>query len=247
MKQKELERYHLEQAIRTGKLGWTIAEEGEAPDFTINSPAGLFGLEIVTVYRGGGAEGVGRRGVRKFAKGAWSKKREEMRNADLQRLRRTYEALGGPALTVKVLGNIHSQDFKEIPRRLDEIGAGRLELGDQIRIDLPCVTVHATRSFTPVWIMIEDVVGWVYSEPRKEVEAAISAKATKLPAYQQRVGTDVRLLIIAEDRFNSGKLRPHDGMLFDGHGFKEVYFFNSPSGPFQTLNITLASDGHMDL
>lgn len=246
MKQKEHERYHLEQAIQNGKLDWTIVEEGEAPDFMVSSPEGSFGLELVTVYRGGGVEKAGDRGPRKFSTGAWSKKREEKRNAKLQRLRRSFEASGGPTLSVKVLGNISSQDFQDIPRHLEEKGAGRLNLGEQIRIDLPCVTVHATRSFTPVWILIEDIVGWVNTEPRKEVEAAILSKAAKLAAYQRRAGADVRLLIVAEGRFNSGKLRPHKGMTVNGHGFREVYFYNSPSGPFQVLNIASASVGNMD-
>lgn len=242
MQQKELERYQLEQAIRSGKLDWSIIEEGEAPDFIVDSSAGSFGLELVTVYRGGGIEKPKARGTKKITSGAWSKKREQKRNLELQKLRRAFEASGGPPLSVKVLGNINSDDFRDIPRHLAENGAGELEIGEQIRIALPSIILHATRSFTAIWIMIEDVVGWVNLEPRKEVEAAILSKASKLSAYQERVGADVRLLIIAEDRFNSGKLRPHNRMCFKGHGFGEVYFFNSPSGPFQTLDTRAASD-----
>ena len=40
MKQKELERYHLEQAIRSGRLDWKIVAEGESPDFMVDSPGG---------------------------------------------------------------------------------------------------------------------------------------------------------------------------------------------------------------
>ncbi len=201
----------------------------------------------MTVYRGGGVEEPKVRRAKKIATGAWSTKKEQKRSIQLHTLRSSYEASGGPPLSVKVLGNPNSPDFRDIPRHLAENGAGELEIGNQIRIGLPSIIIHATRSDRAIWIMIEDVVGWVNLEPRKEVEAAISSKASKLSAYQERVGADVRLLIIAEDRFNSGKLRPHNRMSFNGHGFREIYFFNSPSGPFQTLDIRAASDGHIEV
>lgn len=63
----------------------------------------------------------------------------------------------------------------------------------------------------------------------------IASKAGKLQDYRHAVGMDVRLLIVANGRFNSGKLRPDSNMHVDKMGFEKVYFFDWPGGKMLIL------------
>ncbi len=91
-----------------------------------------------------------------------------------------------------------------------------------------CLSVHVTKGFRPDWHSVNDRVGWVDRDAASRISDAITKKSQELPRYRQRVGSDVRLLIVADRIYNSGKLALDESRLVNLQGFRTVYFYSRP-------------------
>lgn len=76
---------------------------------------------------------------------------------------------------------------------------------------------------------MNDRVGWVDHDPKKSIIAAIEKKSKQLRRYKECSGLDdIRLLIVANQVMNSGKLLLQDRPVLGLRGFQAVYFFSFP-------------------
>lgn len=74
----------------------------------------------------------------------------------------------------------------------------------------------------PSWVFMEDRVGWVSSDA-SYLQREMDAKANNLARYREAC-LSVRLLVVADRIFNSGKLEIENGFAPDLRGFEAVYF-----------------------
>jgi hypothetical protein len=88
--------------------------------------------------------------------------------------------------------------------------------------------VHVTRALRSHWSSVNDRVGWVDLKPMQRIAGAIEEKAKKLPRYSNAAGTDIRLLVVANRNYNSGKLMLNEDLSLDRRGFQLVYFLSYP-------------------
>jgi hypothetical protein len=70
--------------------------------------------------------------------------------------------------------------------------------------------------------------GRVDRKPNKRIEDEIKKESEKLLTYKKAVGPDIRLLIVADRLYNSGKLMIEGQPRWDLRGFQTVYFFSYP-------------------
>ena len=84
------------------------------------------------------------------------------------------------------------------------------------------------RAFHNRWFRVNDGVGWVNSNPAPVIARAVAKKTGLLPKYREAVGGDVRLLLVANRLFASGKLQVVDEATVDTEGFRVVYFLSYP-------------------
>jgi len=78
---------------------------------------------------------------------------------------------------------------------------------------------------------MSDRTGWVDNKRSKNIiQKAIKEKSEKINKYQSEAKlNDIRLLIVANRRYDSGKLElKNDDFRPDLHGFRSVYFFPYP-------------------
>jgi hypothetical protein len=75
---------------------------------------------------------------------------------------------------------------------------------------------------------MKDRVGWEDRNPIPRIAAAAKKKSEELPRYRATVGSDIRLLIVADRINNSGKLILEERVPLDIFGFQAVYFFPYP-------------------
>ena len=88
--------------------------------------------------------------------------------------------------------------------------------------------VFVTRAFRPDWICVNDRVGWVNRKPEQILNDAIKRKSKHLSNYKKHAGSDVRLLLVADCVFNSGKLELEEELDLDRKGFRVVYLYTRP-------------------
>ena len=79
--------------------------------------------------------------------------------------------------------------------------------------------IHAMNALRPDWSNIMDGIGFVDHHPERKIADAIAGKAQEMPRYRAAAGADVRLLIVADQFHNSGKLRLESDTAFNFLGF----------------------------
>jgi len=76
---------------------------------------------------------------------------------------------------------------------------------------------------------VNDRVGWVERNPAERIDQEIEKKSKKLRRYKECSGlNDIRLLIVANQIMNSGKLSLNERPALDLRGFRRLYFFSYP-------------------
>ena len=91
------------------------------------------------------------------------------------------------------------------------------------------LSVYVTRALQANWFSVNDRVGWVDRNPIDRIAKAIEKKSKKLPGYKQCSGLDdIRLLLVANQIMNSGKLLLKERPALGLRGFQCVYFFSYP-------------------
>jgi hypothetical protein len=101
----------------------------------------------------------------------------------------------------------------------------KIDLNTGLRAGL---RVYVTKALRPNWFSMKDLVGFIDRDPMPRIAAEVKTKSEKLPQYRQEVGSDIRLLIVADHINNSGKLMLEDQASLDMMGFQAVYFFPYP-------------------
>ena len=132
-------------------------------------------------------------------------------------------------MSVKILGDpgedaldqlieeLHRCDFESMSVREQR----ELRIGDQIK-------VFATKALRPHWYSVDNTVGWVNPDASSILQCAIAKKAEQLREYQNAVGPDIRLLVVADHHSASGMLSLQRGTELKNCGFHTVYFLPYP-------------------
>jgi len=213
---KAQERIYSEAAARLLGKTWHIGPDQENPDFIVTESGNSFGLEVTSIFTGPqGRDGSAMKAV------------ESTTDVAIQSARRQYEETYQTTLSVHLVGDLSDLDVL-VPRLAEADFASRpisercwVEVSERLR-------AWTRRSTRPDWRYIGHEVGWVDRNPVRQIEAAISAKAGSLQRYTVNAGADVRLLIVADRYFNSGKMMLEGRVAVDPLGFSAVYFVSYP-------------------
>ena len=216
--QKDRERFFVEEAARSLGASWTIVRDTEPPDFIVESEGALFGLEVRDIFAGP-----------QTVAGSSQKRHESIKQELINSIRLEYESAADCILDVKFVGRVGLENREEVLKRLLDAGFPARAICQNVIIELSNgLRIHATKAFRPNWYSVNDRVGFVDRNPLPIIASAINEKAKKLTRYQHQAGADIRLLLIANRIYNSGKVALEIDEQFDLTGFRAVYFFPYP-------------------
>ncbi len=220
--QKEGERFFTEAAAKRLGKGWCLGPDREKPDFVITEDEKQFGLEFTYLFAGPQDE-----------HGSHRKRAESDTQKAVNTLRAEYERNENTPLAVKLVGDLCRENIDEIVPILLGLKLSAKPFGHQDRFEVdkgPAkLSVYATRAIHADWFYVNHRVGGVDRKPLERITEAIEYKAKKLPRYRENTGLeDIRLLIVADRRMNSGKLYLEGPPTLDLREFQVVYFFSYP-------------------
>jgi hypothetical protein len=218
---KNRERFFAEETAKLLCKKWNLCDDKrEAPDFIVMEGGRQFGLEIVDIFTGPQDE-----------TGSYMKKEESTTQKAISGLQKKYELISQTPLSVKFVGNmrpenmtlvvpeITARDFAPKPAGYSEV----IDINDrELRVHVTRMTVRAE------WYSVNDRAGWVDRNPAPQIAAAVEDKSKKLLQYKAAAGADMRLLLVADRIYNSGKLTLDGISSLDRKGFEAVYFFSYP-------------------
>jgi hypothetical protein len=197
------------------KLGekWELTPR-ESPDFLVITANGCFGLEVTQCQIG-----LRRR------KSSRMREAESARQHWLNEVRADYEAKGGPSLNCKYWGDTTEEARSILIEALltnDFTGAVEtMKLGSDGGARLLAFETPNTH-----WEMPVDRAGEI-SQDGSYLQRVIDEKAGKLEKYREACA-DVRLLVVADQLYNSGRLLLEPDFRPNLCGFDAVYFFAYP-------------------
>lgn len=211
---KDVERYHAVQVAR--KLGeeWTLKDH-EAPDFLVTSRHSKFGLEVTECHVGPKGKGGSQRRAQESANQKW-----------LAGIRAEVGLHCSAQLHLRYNGERSSRAREEILNAILLAHFDQRDDFDEVRHRFSGGSLWVYRSPFPAWTYLNDRVGWV-SRDGSYLQREIEAKAKKLESYRKAC-PDVRLLVVADRIYNSGKLELADDFSPDLCGFNAVYFVSYP-------------------
>jgi len=226
MTTKQQKDFEIHYAKKTGELlgeSWEVKsapDEVNWPDLIVTTKSGKFGLEVREIYRD------------ESSKGSIKKALEKKNLKKINKLASAYYNKTRPPIRVNFLGDIghHDQLLNSITEE-----AGQLSEWEQKRIELydgdGCV-IYILKLPDPCgeyvrWNYVSDKVGKSSSINADIINKAISYKAENLQKYTREI-PDVRLLLVSDRTFNSGKARLTDDINCDARGFKKLYYLSSP-------------------
>ena len=220
--QKEGERFFAEEAAKFLGKEWCFGPDREKPDFIVTEGEKQFGLEVTYLFAGPQDE-----------HGSHRKMAERNTQKAVNALQAEYEKKDDTPLAVKFVGDMCRENIDEVVPTLLQLNFSAKPFGDQDRFEVdkgPAkLSVYVTRAIRANWFCVNDRVGWVDRKPVERITDAIEDKAKKLPRYRECTGLDdIRLLIVADRRMNSGKLSLEECPALDLRGFHVVYFFAYP-------------------
>lgn len=222
---KVAERFIAEEAAKALGKKWCLGPDRENPDFIVTEDGKQFGLEVVEIFTGAQDE-----------RGAHKKKAESETQKVVNALRAEYEKQDDTPLFVKFVGDMRRENLEAVIPMLHALNLSAKPFGHQDRFEVdkgPAkLSVYVTRGIQHAdWFSVNDRGGWVDRNPVERITEAINSKAERLPRYKQGAGIDdIRLLVVANRRMNSGKLRLEECPALDLQGFQVVYFFSYPEG-----------------
>ena len=212
---KELELSIVKRAAGLLNEHW-VAKCRETPDFEIDCLTQTFGFEVTQVFAGSISK---RRGS--------GEKRQEIDNQSwMDCLRREYESHSSVSLHVRYSGRKSNKVRSEILRALlaQDFLSQNIPLPTRVRLDEGVLFFN--KEFVSNWYFLKDQVGWV-SKENNIIQKAIDSKAEKLQQYRQCY-RDMRLLVFAEPKWNSGKIQLNLEQSINRQGFEVVYFLSYP-------------------
>ena len=203
------------------KESWAVApspDEVSWPDLIVTTELGKFGLEVREIY------------LDESSKGSTKKANEKNNLKNIQKLADVYYKSNGSAIRVNLLGYIghHDKLLSSITKE-----ASQLSEFEQKRIEPynGCV-IYVLRLSDQLgeykrWNYVSDQVGFVPPINKDIIERVIFEKAKNLQKYSKNI-SDVRLLLVSDGLFNSGKARLKDNIICNTYGFNSIYYLSYP-------------------
>ena len=223
---KIIEKFYAEKASKLLNESWEVEpspDETNWPDLLVTTRSERFGLEVREFFPD------------ESGKGSTKKANEQNNLKNVKKLADAYYKNNSFSIKVDLLGDIgqHEQLLSAITRvvpQLSEFEQERIEVCDGCIIyvrRLPDQLGQYKR-----WSYITDKVGWVSNIDKDLIDRVINEKANKLSKYTTHI-SDVRLLIISNRIFNSGKSHLKKNVTCDARGFKKVYYLSYPQEVWQ--------------
>lgn len=211
-------------AEKTGELLdelWEVEaspDEASWPDLIVTTELGKFGLEVRELY------------LDESNKGSAKKAIENNNMKNINNLANAYYKTTRSSIKADFSGDIghHDQLLNTLIKgveQLSEFEQKRLEPynGCVIYIQrLPDQLGEYKR-----WDYVSDKVGWVSKIDQKVIVMAIAEKAKNLSKYAKKI-SDIRLLLVSDRIFNSGKAHIAHDIICDACGFNKVYYLSYP-------------------
>ncbi len=227
--QKELELIYAEKAAELLNEFWEIEpspNETSWPDLLVKIESETFGLEVREIY------------LDESRKGSTKKAYEKMNLKNIQKLADAYYNTNYPPIKVDLLGNIEAHD-KLLNAIISEVS--QLKKLEQRRIELYSNCVIYLRRLPnnmnkyKRWNHISDKVGLVRNIDEDIIKRVILKKSKKLSKYSKNI-SDVRLLLVSNRIFNSGKTQLNSEITFDRCGFNTIYYLSYPETVWKLNN-----------
>ena len=219
--QKNIEEAYALKLSELLKESWDVKNapnEINWPDLIINFNGNEFGLEVREIY------------TDETRKGSIKKAKESSHIKLVKKICSAYYDVSNIPISVKFLGDI--DQISEIIKFITDWVESLKEF-EQIRIE-PYFgsVVYVTR--LPIscgeynrWVYVSDKVGWVSELNQQLIQSKIVEKSAKLTKYSKNI-SDVRLLLVCNSLFNSGRHKIPDVNNIQAHGFKAVYVLSYP-------------------
>ena len=212
------ERFFVEETARLLERPWHVGDDRESPDFVIDEGSCRFGLEVSELFSG--PVGI---------KGALRKISEVRHQRMINRCYRAYDDRCQLPLQVQILGPVNNDTMKELLTFLLAQDFAQMQLGESVVFQSNGLfKAYVTRAYRHHWFRVDDRVGLVNTNPLPKITEAIAGKSRKLRKYRVNAGPDVRLLLVANRLFASGKLQLVKDAHIDTFGFRVVYFLSYP-------------------
>ncbi len=219
--QKDIEVLYAEKVSELLNKTWDVAiapNESNWPDLCVRTEWGGFGLEVREIY------------LDEASNGSGAKASESENSKHIRKLSGDYYRSGNPPIMVKFWDSIEQIDrildsLISTASQLSEWELLRVRPYDSCRIDvrrLPDSFVNYNR-----WCPACDQIGWVASMPEHVLNNVIAEKAQNLQKYAMNM-SEVRLLLVSNRRFKSGKARLGSDITCDPCGFSKVYYLSFP-------------------
>jgi len=213
-------------AKETGKLlgeSWDIKsspDEENCPDLIVAAELGKFGLEVREIY------------LDESKKGSTKKANEKNNQKKIKKLADDYYKTTCSPIPVKVklLGdlNCHNQLLNTITREVKQLSPleqKKIELHNGCSIYITRLPEHFEEYKR--WDYVTDMTGWVGYINKDLIQKIIAEKAQNIPKYTREI-PDIRLLLVSDRVFNSGKARLASNTICDACGFTNVYYLSYP-------------------
>jgi hypothetical protein len=224
--QKNLELIFAKEAGVLLGESWKVEpspDEVSWPDLMVTTELGKFGLEVREIY------------LDESSTGSTKKANENKNLKKIQKLADAYYKANCCSIKADLLGDIGHHDkllnaiVKEVTQ-LSEFELKRIEPYDGCVIyvrRLPDQIGEYKR-----WNYVSDKVGWVSGIDKDIIDRAIVGKAKKIPKYSKNI-SDVRLLLVSNGIFNSGKALLEGAITCDTRGFNIVYYLSYPEAAWK--------------
>lgn len=219
--QKEMEKIYAAKAADLLGEAWDISasdDEENWPDLIIRHHGKVFGVEVREVFLDEGR------------KGSKRKAGERSNMLALATIAGMYYRQAGSPIRVNTLGSLEDKEqillaLQDTPGSLQELEQTRVEIGS----DCVAYVRRLPESFGKYtrWTHVTDRAGWVRDLEPAFLEEKIEEKSGKIEKYQRNVD-EVRLLLVANRAYNSGKMTLTSNTRVDRQGFSEVYLLSYP-------------------
>lgn len=243
-RQKWLE---MEFAKETGELlseSWKIMpspNEDNWPDLIVTTESGKFGLEVRELYRDEPNEESSAKECeqRQSNKGSSAKRCEQKNLKIIRDLANAYYKVDRPPIKASFLGDISCQDellneMISAAQPLSELEQAKIEPYEGCVVYIQRLPDHPKWRGYKRWDYVSDKVGWVRTNDEeliKMIDEAIREKALRLERYRTNI-SDVRLLLVSNRLFNSGRDRLED-ISCEACGFNAIYYLSYPEFAFR--------------
>lgn len=219
--QKSLELIYAKRTSILLDESWEVVpspDEVSWPDLMVTTEMGKFGLEVREIY------------LDESSKGSTKKANEKNNLKNIQKLANAYYKSNCSTIRVNLLGDIGHYD-KLLSSITKE--ASQLSEFEQKRIEPynGCV-IYVWRLSDQLgeykrWNYVSDQVGFVPNINKDIIERVIFEKAKNLQKYSKNI-SDVRLLLVSDGLFNSGKARLKNNIICNTYGFNFIYYLSYP-------------------